>query len=1339
MKRLRLISIALSCLALASGWSATPCFGQGMTPQILTWAGTTETALALDTAYPIHATASSGLPVTLQVEAGPATLAGGSLTVVGVGSVVVSATQAGDAVYMPVRETRSFNVREALVTRAGGLDTSGNAAGVWVAGGVAYVADGTAGLQVVDISDPAAPKRLGGYNTSGTAWAAHVAGGIAYVADGTAGLQVIDVSNPAAPTRLGGYDTSGVASAVQVVGTIAYVADGDAGLQVIDVSNPAFPIFQSRFATISYAGDVKVVGNIAHVLSRSAVQGGLEMVDVTDPANPALVGSFYFEANFFGSLDVVDGFAYVATGDSGLQILDVGDPAAPALAGSFNRFAGVPFAGTTEGVHVVGNIAHLTHRTFAGVTIYNGYSLVDVSDPAHPRQVGGFLAVDTGGATPVPSWTRVRVAGDTAYLARGTSGLEVFSIRMGLPQTLTWPAGLGPILALNTNYPLEVKSTSGLPVALRVVSGPATAAAGLIAATGVGTVQVEAEQLGDSAYLPTRATRAFNVQRAVISRVVNFPSNLSRDVDVAGNFAYLANGGAGLEVVDVGNPANPSRVGGYDTSGSATAVSVAGNTAYVADGEAGLQIIDVGNPSSPSRLGGFNTSGSAGGLHVAGGIAYVADGVAGLQLIDVRNQANPSRLGGYDTSGFAAAVRVSGGFAYVADREAGLQVVNVAVPASPVRVGGYDTSGVASDVDVAGSFAYVADGRGGLQVFDVGNPANPLRVGGAVFTSSSGFPYQVTKVHVVANLAYLCTSFGSPWLVADVSNPSNPILVGSLDTFAASAQVVGGHAYLVGDSLLKIVELKTGNPQEIIWAGTGDEVLALDKPHPLSATASSGLPVTLKVDFGPATLVNGLLKVTGPGLVQVTAEQPGDLGYAPVRQTRSFNLRQVGWSALSLTDLGHNPDQGVFVHLEDVQVSGSLAFLATSDGFRAGLVVMDVSNPASPVLLGGLQLGNDLQTMDLEGDFLYVADGSEGLMVVDVGDPAHPALVGSFAGGILGARVAGRHAYLVGYSGLQVVDVSNPAALTPVGAIGGFAFASVCVAGDFAYLVASPQGLAVIDISDPANPRQVGGNDLIDPAYGLDVAGNYAYLVGNSGLQVIDVANPTNPVRVGSAELEAPASEVQVVGNTAYVVNWRTVVEVFDVTNPRGPARLGRFETGGLVMRVAGDFIYADGVAGFAVGRILPREPQLLRLELPAQLSFSRAPIAGLASSASGLPLAFSIASGPANIVDRQLVLTGVGAVTLRAEHPGDGLHLPAHAEWTFTVLPPTPAVRLAGGQVELSWPSGLENLVLRHRETLAHGQPWRDVTAPRAEVDGEVRVNVETAAASGYFQLVGP
>ena len=88
-------------------------------------------------------------------------------------------------------------------------------------------------------------------------------------------------------------------------------------------------------------------------------------------------------------------------------------------------------------------------------------------------------------------------------------------------------------------------------------------------------------------------------------------------------------------------------MGAYDTGGMAQTVAVSGNYAYVADGTAGLQVIDVSNPANPKRTGAYDTGGYALGVAVSGNFAYVADGDAGLQVIDISNPANPQRVGGF--------------------------------------------------------------------------------------------------------------------------------------------------------------------------------------------------------------------------------------------------------------------------------------------------------------------------------------------------------------------------------------------------------------------------------------------------------------------------------------------------------------------------------------------------------------------------------------------------------------------------------------------------------------------------------------------------------------------
>ncbi len=71
-----------------------------------------------------------------------------------------------------------------------------------------------------------------------------------------------------------------------------------------------------------------------------------------------------------------------------------------------------------------------------------------------------------------------------------------------------------------------------------------------------------------------------------------------------GGYAFVADEAAGLVVLDIGDPRNPSLVATLDTTDATDiALNAAGTRAYVADGSAGLRIVDISNPASPVLLG----------------------------------------------------------------------------------------------------------------------------------------------------------------------------------------------------------------------------------------------------------------------------------------------------------------------------------------------------------------------------------------------------------------------------------------------------------------------------------------------------------------------------------------------------------------------------------------------------------------------------------------------------------------------------------------------------------------------------------------------------------------
>jgi len=206
----------------------------------------------------------------------------------------------------------------------------------------------------------------------------------------------------------------------------------------------------------------------------------------------------------------------------------------------------------------------------------------------------------------------------------------------------------------------------------------------------------------------------------------------ANNVDIAGDFAYVAAGSAGLVVVYVNDRTAPTVLATLDTSGNANDVRVVGTIAYVADGISGLKIINVNNPQAPVLMATIDTPGEAYDVVVRGNRAYVADGGSGIRIINVTNPAAPVLIGTVDTPGFAKGIDVSGDLIVVADDNPGsVIIIDAAVPATPQIVGRLLLGSVnAVDLEVRDRFAYVAAFSGGMRVVDFSVPSAPILIGG---------------------------------------------------------------------------------------------------------------------------------------------------------------------------------------------------------------------------------------------------------------------------------------------------------------------------------------------------------------------------------------------------------------------------------------------------------------------------------------------------------------------------------------------------------------------------------------------------------------------------------
>lgn len=237
-----------------------------------------------------------------------------------------------------------------------------------------------------------------------------------------------------------------------------------------------------------------------------------------------------------------------------------------------------------------------------------------------------------------------------------------------------------------------------------------------------------------------------------------------RRLEVAGNYAYIADVFGGLYVVDVSDPHNPALVYNFELpefeqtrypprlTSHLYDLHVEGNRLYTVDYPYArwngsrlwgyLRLFDITDPTQPVLKSEIEPQGWPNGVFAAGNYAYVATN-DGVEIYDVADWEEPVLLGEVNTwdasQGFSFDLLVEGDTAYVATN-IGLQLVDVSDKSNPilgpqVSLGqhySYATRNVPNHYDVQfdDGYVYVASRLDGLQIVDVSSdPANPAWVG----------------------------------------------------------------------------------------------------------------------------------------------------------------------------------------------------------------------------------------------------------------------------------------------------------------------------------------------------------------------------------------------------------------------------------------------------------------------------------------------------------------------------------------------------------------------------------------------------------------------------------
>lgn len=599
-------------------------------------------------------------------------------------------------------------------------------------------------------------------------------------------------------------------------------------------------------------------------------------------------------------------------------------------------------------------------------------------------------------------------------------------------------------------------------------------------------------------------------------------------VVIRGENAFVGHG-AFLRILDVSDPTTPTQVSEYPLSGVANDVVVQGNLAFVSAEDDGLVILDVADPAQPSRLGSFSSP-AASECQVVGVLAYVADTEVGLRIVDVSTPAAPVLVGEALLENGAFDVAVQGTVAYVADGAWGVRVFDVTTPAAPVQIGfhptgdGQDGDDFVVGITPHGTLLLLAAYDEGVEIVDVTDPTRPVPVG------SFATPNDVNAVLPVVNVAFAAGSESGVHAL-DISDPSAPTLLSTFDTPGYAYELANAGPFLfVADYEGGLVVLNAGDPAAMFPVSRIDTIgysfdVAVHIDEALSAGVAPDPPYAVAADFESGIHVLDTIDPWNPRTIG-TLDTPGSaVGVAADHESIVIADLAGGLHVASVVDRTSPTMRGSFatagpaiaVTLADPSASFAGKAAYVSEGL-SGFEIVDVTVATAPARVGAFDTPGETLEIAVSGDFAYVADGTAGLHTMDVSDPTSPTLIRTLAleGDAHAVALMGSFAYVAaGDQGLVVADLSDPTSPTMVGVLDtpGHAM-DVLVRGSLqtgrrgavAVVADGPAGYHVVDIDSPAHPRLHASID--PPGVAEAVAMFRNHVIGSQqvgGLQTFDV------------------------------------------------------------------------------------------------------------------------------------------------------------------------------------------------------------------------------------------
>jgi hypothetical protein len=207
---------------------------------------------------------------------------------------------------------------------------TGEARDVAFDGDVLVLAAGRDGLKLYDVGDPEHPVLLGEHQSPYFNHAVVARNGVAYIAGGVGGVEVVDISDASRPALIWRKDLSEVRG-IHVDEDFLYVADGYDGFRIYSLDEKV-PTLKAVLDTPGWNCDCFVIGDTAYLADGAS---GIMAADLSERNTPRRLGSVNLKT-LTREIHALPGTVFAAAHVTGVAAIDVSDPERPVIADRYD-------------------------------------------------------------------------------------------------------------------------------------------------------------------------------------------------------------------------------------------------------------------------------------------------------------------------------------------------------------------------------------------------------------------------------------------------------------------------------------------------------------------------------------------------------------------------------------------------------------------------------------------------------------------------------------------------------------------------------------------------------------------------------------------------------------------------------------------------------------------------------------------------------------------------------------------------------------------------------------------------------------------------------------------